>query len=309
MHQFAVWVLWPLLAFHASAQLQCPTGLPGGSKYLLCLAGSSTPPAQPDPYPVRLGQPGVDFLQNYAGISGATAVRLFRRQALDFFFTYFHLNYEESLIPPGKTVQELAAVAPGPKNSQGKFLWNMQAYALDPAGDLPSLQRLCNSFGCADMSPGQIPVYIGGYQLQIQQPFTARSGTKYNTGDMLMYGLASINTTLLNSINAQRDNGGKEAKAGMLIPAPHDESKFGGHTLIYVQSKPGTEVSVTRKYQDGQLVISETAQMQAQSQLFGSGGYTQLYYYVRNPLASSGSGAINAPSFETVTIQEVLHFS
>lgn len=96
-----------------------------------------------------------------------------RRQALDFFFTYFHLNYEESLIPPGKTVQELAAVAPGPKNSQGKFLWNMQAYALDPAGDLPSLQRLCNSFGCADMSPGQIPVYIGGYQLQIQQPFTA----------------------------------------------------------------------------------------------------------------------------------------
>lgn len=96
-----------------------------------------------------------------------------RRQALDFFFTYFHLNYEESLIPPGKTIQELAAVAPGPKNSQGKFLWNMQAYALDPAGDLPSLQRLCNSFGCSDLSPGQIPVYIGGYQLQIQQPFTA----------------------------------------------------------------------------------------------------------------------------------------
>lgn len=98
-----------------------------------------------------------------------------RRQALDFFFTYFHLNYEESLVPPGTTIQELAAVAPGPKNSQGKFLWNMQAYALDPAGDLPSLQRLCNSFGCADLSPGQIPVYIGGYQLQIQQPFTAVS--------------------------------------------------------------------------------------------------------------------------------------
>ena len=96
-----------------------------------------------------------------------------RRQALDFFFTYFHLNYEESLIPPGTTIQELAAVAPGPKNAQGKVIWNMQAYALDPAGDLPSLQRLCNAFGCADLSPGQVPVYIGGYQLQVQQPFTA----------------------------------------------------------------------------------------------------------------------------------------
>lgn len=97
--------------------------------------------------------------------------------------------------------------------------------------------------------------------------------------------------------------------AGRLIPAPHDESQFGGHTLIYMQSKPGTEVSVTRKFQDGQLVISETAQMQAQSQLFGNGGYTQFYYYVKNPLASSGGGAINAPSFETVTLQEVLRFS
>lgn len=96
-----------------------------------------------------------------------------RRQALDFFFTYFRLNYEESLIPPGTTIQELAAIAPGPKNSQGKFTWNMQAYALDPDGSLPSLQRLCNTFGCADLSPGQIPVYIGGYQLQVQQPFTA----------------------------------------------------------------------------------------------------------------------------------------
>lgn len=74
-----MWALLPLLlATVASAQFQCPTGLPGGSKYLLCLAGSSTPQAQPDPYPVRLGQPGVDFLQNYASISGATAVRLFR---------------------------------------------------------------------------------------------------------------------------------------------------------------------------------------------------------------------------------------
>lgn len=52
-------------------------------------------------------------------------------------------------------------------------MWNMQAYAVDPAGDLPSLQRICDSFGCADLSPGQIPVYMGGYQLQVQQPFTA----------------------------------------------------------------------------------------------------------------------------------------
>lgn len=49
----------------------------------------------------------------------------------------------------------------------------MQAYALDPDGDLPSLQRLCNAFGCATLSPGQVPVYIGGYQLQVQQTFTA----------------------------------------------------------------------------------------------------------------------------------------
>ena len=136
-----------------------------------------------------------------------------------------------------------------------------------------------------------------------------RDGTKYYTGDLLTYSLASINTTLLNSINAQRDNGGNKAKAGMLIIAPRDESNFGGHTLIYMQSKPGTEVSVSRKYQDGQLVISETAQMQAQSQLFGSAGYTQFCYYIKNPLASTGGGAIKAPSFETVTLQEVLQFS
>ena len=74
-----MWAVWPLLlAIVASAQLQCPTVLPRGSKYILCLAGSSTPQAQPDPYPVRLGQLGIDFLQKYAGISGATAVRLFR---------------------------------------------------------------------------------------------------------------------------------------------------------------------------------------------------------------------------------------
>lgn len=73
-----------------------------------------------------------------------------------------------------------------------------------------------------------------------------------------------------------------------------------------MQSRPGSEVSVSRKYQDGQMVISETAQLQAQSQLFGKGGYTQFYYFAKNPLASSGGGAITAPSFETITLQEVL---
>lgn len=135
-----------------------------------------------------------------------------------------------------------------------------------------------------------------------------RDGTKYYTGDLLTYSLASINTRLLNSINTQRDSGGSKAMAGKLIPAQSDESKSGGYTLIYMQSKPGSEVSVSRKYQDRQMVISETAQLQAQSQLFGSGGFTQFYYFVKNPLASSGGGAINAPSFETVTLQEVLQF-
>ena len=135
-----------------------------------------------------------------------------------------------------------------------------------------------------------------------------RDGTKYYTGDLLTYSLASIKTKLLNSINTQRDNGGSKAMAGKLIPARSDESKSGGYTLIYMQSKPGSEVSVSRKYQDGQMVISETAQLQAQSQLFGSGGYTQFYYFAKNPLASSGGGAINAPSFETITLQEVLQF-
>ena len=96
-----------------------------------------------------------------------------RRQALDFFFTYFYLNYEQSLIPAGTTLDQLAAPAPGPNNAQNQTIWTLQSYALDPAGDTPSLQRLCDSFGCADLSPGQIPVHIGGYQLQVQQPFTA----------------------------------------------------------------------------------------------------------------------------------------
>ena len=88
-------------------------------------------------------------------------------------FTYFHLNYEQSLIPPGVTVAELAAPAPGPNNAQNQTIWIMQSYAIDPSGTLPSLQRVCSSLGCADVSPGQIPVYMGGYQLQVQQPFTA----------------------------------------------------------------------------------------------------------------------------------------
>ena len=88
-------------------------------------------------------------------------------------FTYFHLNYEQSLIPSGVTIQELAAPAPGPNNAQNQIIWTLQSYAIDPAGDLPSLQRVCSPFGCADLTPGQIPVYIGGYQLQVQQPFTA----------------------------------------------------------------------------------------------------------------------------------------
>lgn len=134
-----------------------------------------------------------------------------------------------------------------------------------------------------------------------------REGTKYYTGDLLTYSLASINTTLLNNINAQRDNGGSKAKAGRLI-STSNESKSNGYMLIYMQSKPGSEVSVSRKYEDGQMVISETAQLQAQSKLFGRGGNIQFYYYVKNPLASSGGGAIKAPSFETITFQEVLQF-
>ena len=94
-------------------------------------------------------------------------------------FTYFHLNYEQSLIPSGTTISELAAPAPGPNNAQNQSIWTMQSYAIDPAGDLPSLQRVCSPFGCADLAPGQIPVYIGGYQLQVQQPFTAVRSTTF----------------------------------------------------------------------------------------------------------------------------------
>ena len=257
-------------------------------------------------------------------------------------FTYFHLNYEQSLIPPGLTISELAAPAPGPNNAQNQTIWIMQSYAIDPSGALPSLQRVCSPFGCADVSPGQIPVYLGGYQLQVQQPFTAvrediklklialfycfkwtkqivlavmerfaavqRDGTKYYTGDLLTFSIASINTTLLSSINTQRSNGGKYAKAGMLITTIGDPSQSNGHTLVYMQSKPGSSIHVSRQYQNGQLIIDENAQMQAQSPVFGSGGQTQLLYHVQNPLSSSGGGAINAPAFESVTLQEVLQF-
>ncbi|KAL0018840.1 hypothetical protein WJX77_012454 [Trebouxia sp. C0004] len=296
-----------LVAACAGAQLQCPIGLPGGSKYLLCLAGNGTPSPQPEPYPIQLGYPGINFLQEYAGIFGPDAVRLFRRQALDFFFTYFHLNYEQSLIPAGTTLDQLAAPAPGPNNNQNQTIWSLQSYALDPAGDTPSLQRLCNSFGCADLSPGQIPVHMGGYQLQVQHPFTARDCTQYYIGDLLTYSLVSINTTLLTSINAQRTNGGNSAKAGMLI-TDVDPSNSGGNTVIYTQSRPGSQIAVSRQYQNGDLVIDEIAEMQAQSTLFGSSGQTRFYYYVQNPLSASGGGAINPPKFESVTLQEVLQF-
>lgn len=96
-----------------------------------------------------------------------------RRQALDFFFTYFHLNYEESLVTSGTTYEQLYQPSEGPDNTAGQTLWILQSYALDPYGTLPSLQRLCGSLGCADISAGQIPIYMGGYQLQIMQPFTA----------------------------------------------------------------------------------------------------------------------------------------
>lgn len=100
-----------------------------------------------------------------------------RRQALDFFFTYFHINYEESLVTSGITYEQLYEPSQGPENISGQAVWTLQSYALDPYGTLPSIQRLCGSLGCADISAGQIPVYIGGYQLQVMQPFTA---VRYN---------------------------------------------------------------------------------------------------------------------------------
>jgi len=135
-----------------------------------------------------------------------------------------------------------------------------------------------------------------------------RDGTQYYIGDLLTYNLVSINSTLLNSINAQRTNGGNSAKAGVLITSWDELTSNGGNTLIYTQSKPGSHISVSRQYQNGELVIDETAQMQAQSQVFGNAGQTQFYYYVQNPLSSSGGGAINAPKYESVTLQEVLQF-
>lgn len=287
-----------------------------------------------------LSQDTLNATSTCASFLPQKCILLHRRQALDFMFTYFHLNYEQSLIPAGTTIQQLAAPAPGPTNAQNKSTWSMQSFAIDPAGALPSLQRVCSSFGCADLSPGQIPVYIGGYQLQVQQPFTAvgscshfawmynielllahadlssinalpvlqRDGTKYYIGDLLTSSIASINTTLLSSINTQRSNGGKYAKAGQLITSLKATSSNGGHTLIYMQSKPGSSIATSRQYQQGQLVIDQKAQMQAQSQVFGSAGQTQFLYHVQNPLSSAGGGAIKAPSFETVTLQEVLQF-
>ena len=66
---------------------QCPTGLPGGSKYLVCLAGSGTPAAKPEPYPIQLGKPGLDFLTSKAGIYGTDNIRLFRYTVLQLYIT------------------------------------------------------------------------------------------------------------------------------------------------------------------------------------------------------------------------------
>lgn len=135
-----------------------------------------------------------------------------------------------------------------------------------------------------------------------------RDGTEYYTGDLLTYTLASMNTTLLTSINAQRDNGGNSAKAGMLLSGNSDAYSNGGHTVIYMQSKPGSSKSVSRQYQNGELIINENAEMQAQCQLFTTAGQTQFYYYVQNPLSSAGDGSLNTPHFESVVLQEVLQF-
>lgn len=77
MHTVA-WALQIGILARIAAALQCPTGLPGGSKYLLCIAGSGNPGSQADPYPIQLGKPGLDFLSSKAGIYGTDNVRLFR---------------------------------------------------------------------------------------------------------------------------------------------------------------------------------------------------------------------------------------
>lgn len=135
-----------------------------------------------------------------------------------------------------------------------------------------------------------------------------RDGTYYYPGDLLTYSIAAVNTTLLTSIEGQQDNGGKFAFSGSLIQAGSSASENNnGYTLIYLQSKPGTSLYVNRYQKDGYHVTDETAQMQAQSKLLGRSWQVQYYYYVQNPISSSGN--LGQPNFESVTLQEVLQFS
>ena len=122
-----------------------------------------------------------------------------------------------------------------------------------------------------------------------------------------MYGIGAVNTTLLTSINAQRDNGGKYAHAGQLIQTTSQSlDNNNGYSLLYMQSKPGSSLYVKRYVKNGAHVTDESAQLQVQSVLLGKAGQTQYYYYVQNPLASNGN--LLQPNFESVILQEVLQF-
>ena len=134
-----------------------------------------------------------------------------------------------------------------------------------------------------------------------------RDGSKYYAGDLLMYGIGAVNTTLLTSVNAQRDNGGKYAHAGQLIQTSSQSlDNNNGYTLLYMQSKPGSSLHVNRYIKNGAHVTDESAQLQVQSALLGKAGQTQYYYYVQNPIASNGN--LLQPNFESVILQEVLQF-
>lgn len=134
-----------------------------------------------------------------------------------------------------------------------------------------------------------------------------RDGSQYSPGDLLVYSVAAVNTTLLTSVNAQRDNGGKFAFAGQLVQTSGKSvDNNNGYTLLYMQSKPGSSLYVNRYMKNGAQVIDETAQLQVQSSLLGNAGQTQYYYYVQNPVGSNGN--LQQPNFESVTLQEVLQF-
>lgn len=121
-----------------------------------------------------------------------------------------------------------------------------------------------------------------------------------------MYSIAAVKTSLLTSINAQRDNGGRSAFAGQIIRNASAAGDNNGYTLLYMQSKPGSSLSVNRYFKNGAHVTDESAQLQMQSSLLGNAGQTQYYYYVQNPIGSSGN--MGQPNFESVTLQEVLQF-